>query len=329
MAAEQSSSSSAENELKDSSPNTSGWLNESTSFDSHRDDRMVRPHGIDDAQPVLYLDRDEPRHPAVAQYMHSSQTPTSSTFDTPLLRSDSPQLRQSPTRSLSYNANLNFISSPLNPNPSLSSPSSQGNLRFRSQSRQSMHFNRVASEDSQVLASNRASLPAGQRGAMILYRLTAEDDRGALTPPRALPTRDSVLSTSGDSIFSLSYDSKYPSGTSHARGTLVPYVYDPGLDLDEPEEEDPLHDPNADATPNSFPFRGLLNVSVLLLLILALLCLFIIYPVVSYLHDRNQSDAITGNVLVNATGQVPFLCVYHSTISWSFSFLSSIYYPPG
>ncbi|KAJ8594095.1 glycoside hydrolase family 16 protein [Rhizopogon salebrosus TDB-379] len=142
---------------------------------------------------------------------------------------------------------------------------------------------------------------------MILYRLTAEDDRGALTPPRALPTRDSVLSTSGDSIFSLSYDSKYPSGTSHARGTLVPYVYDPGLDLDEPEEEDPLHDPNADATPNSFPFRGLLNVSVLLLLILALLCLFIIYPVVSYLHDRNQSDAITGNVLVNATGQVPFL----------------------
>jgi hypothetical protein len=109
----------------------------------------------------------------------------------------------------------------------------------------------------------------------------------------------------------------------------VPYVYDPGLDLDEPEEEDPLHDPNADATPNSFPFRGLLNVSVLLLLILALLCLFIIYPVVSYLHDRNQSDAITGNVLVNATGQVPFLCVYHSTISWSFSFLSSIYYPPG
>lgn len=316
-----SSSSSAENELKDSSPNNSSWLNESTSFDSHRGDRMASPHEADDGQPVQYLDRDEPRHPAIAQYMHSSQTPCSSTFETPLLPPDSPQLRQTPTRSLSNNVNLNFVSSPLNPNPSLSSPSSQGNLRLRSQSRQSMHFNRVASEDSQVLASNIASLPAGQRGSMILYRLAADDDGEALTPPRSLPNRDSVLSTSGDSIFSLSYDSKYPSGTSHPRGTLVPYVYDPGLD--EPEEDDPLHDPNDDsANSSSFPLRGLINVSVLLLLILALLSLFIIYPVISYY--RNAKNAIVVNVLTKRTGQVPLLCVAPLPYTSLFYFLSCI-----
>jgi len=145
---------------------------------------------------------------------------------------------------------------------------------------------------------------------MILYRLAADDERGALTPPRALPNRDSVFSTSGDSIFSLSYDSKYPSGTSGARGTLVPYVYDPGLD--EPEEDDPLHDPNDDSALNSsgFPLRGLINVGVLLILILALLSLFITYPVISYFQDYNsQKDAITGNVIVNGTGQVQYLCV--------------------
>lgn len=307
MMAEQSSSSSAENDPRDNSPSTSGWLNESTSFD--------------DGQPVHYLDRDEPRHPAVAQYMHS-QTPTSSTFETPLLRSDSPQFRQhTPTRSLSNNANLNFISSPLNPNPSLSSPSSQGNLRIRSQSRQSMHFNRVASEDSQVLASNLTSLPPGQRGSMILYRLAGDNDRGTLTPPRTLPNRDSVLSTSQDSIFSLSYDSKYPSGTSYARGTLVPYVYDPGLD--EPEEDDPLHDPNDDSAPKSFPFRGFINVGVLLIIILALLSLFIIYPVISYFYDRNPQYAIIGSALVNSTGQTLCVAPLYNFILVLFSFCDS------
>ncbi|KAG0701829.1 beta-glucan synthesis-associated [Suillus ampliporus] len=303
-----SSSSSGEKEGNDSSINDSVG-HETTFFDSQREDRMVSPHETDDGQTVQYVDRDEARDPAGAQYMLSSQTPSTSTFETPLLPPDSPQLRQTPTRSLSYNANLNYVSSPLNPNPSLSAPGSpQPNLRLRSQSRQSMHFNRIASEDSQVLAaSNLASLPASQRGSMILYRLAVEDDRSTLIRPKALLNRDSVLSSSEESIFSLSYDSKYPSGASHARGTLVPYAYDPALD--EPEEDDPLHDLNDHRAFNSsgFPIRGVLNVGVLILLILALLSLFIIYPVLSYFYDHSQKDVITGNVLVNGTGQVEFL----------------------
>ncbi|KAG1867668.1 beta-glucan synthesis-associated [Suillus subluteus] len=307
MAAERTSSSSGEKEQLHSSANNPVW--HETTFDSQREDRMVSPRDTDDGQTVQYVDRDEARHPEVTPYMLSSRTPSTSNFETPLLPPDSPQSRHTPTHSLSHNANLNYISSPLNPNPPISSPGSpQTNSRYRSQSRQSMQFNRVASEDSQVLAvPNVASLPSAQRGSMILYRLAAGDNRGPLVPPRPLPNRDSVFTTgSGDSVFSLSYDSKYPSGAWNARGALVPYAYDPSLD--EPDEDDPLNDPNDDAFKSDvFPLRGILNVSVLFLLILALLSLFIIYPVFSYFHDRSQQDAIAGNALVNGTGQIPFL----------------------
>jgi hypothetical protein len=88
----------------------------------------------------------------------------------------------------------------------------------------------------------------------------------------------------------------------------VPYVYDPALD--EPDEDGPHDDPNDDTFNSSvFPVRGVLNVGVLLILILALLSLFIVYPVISYYYDQAQKNVIAGNVLVNGTGQVPFLCV--------------------
>ncbi|KAG1740100.1 glycoside hydrolase family 16 protein [Suillus occidentalis] len=61
------------------------------------------------------------------------------------------------------------------------------------------------------------------------------------------------------------------------------------------------------STAASFPVRGVLNVGVLLILILALLSLFIVYPVISYYYDQAQKNVIAGNVLVNGTGQVPFL----------------------
>lgn len=312
MAAERTSSSTAsgssgEKEHLEDSTNNPVW-HDTTFFGSQREDRMVSPRVTEDGQTVQYVDRDEAQTPEVAQYMLSSRTPSTSNFETPLLPPDSPQPRQAPTHSLSHSINQNYISSPLNPNPSSSSPGSpQLNSRYRSQSRQSMQFNRVASEDSQVLAANNiASPPSGQRGSMILYRLAAEDNYGPLARPKPLPNRDSVFTTSADSIFSLSYDSKYPSGAWNARGALVPYVYDPALD--EPDEDDPLDDPNDDTfNSNVFPVRGILNVGVLLILILALLSLFIVYPVISYYYDQAQKDVIAGNVLVNGTGQVPFL----------------------
>ncbi|KIM38469.1 glycoside hydrolase family 16 protein [Hebeloma cylindrosporum] len=91
------------------------------------------------------------------------------------------------------------------------------------------------------------------------------------------------------------------------------------------DEEDLLHDPRAYAAykagptketstippgkrhSHSFPWRGIANVSVLVSLILALLCLFIFYPVLTFYRDEQRNNAIQGNVRVNATGQAPVL----------------------
>jgi hypothetical protein len=65
-------------------------------------------------------------------------------------------------------ASTSFASSPLNPN-NRSRPSSSLSV-----------FNRLASEDAATLSNTQP----GQRGSMILYRLAAVDDMGALLPPR-------------------------------------------------------------------------------------------------------------------------------------------------
>ncbi|KAJ6527706.1 beta-glucan synthesis-associated protein-domain-containing protein [Mycena capillaripes] len=212
-------------------------------------------------------------------------------------------------------------SSPLNPQ----SPNGQFRpINSRSASRRSsMNFaaSRFPSEDTVNAGapypfSRDSTLSGGPlRGSMILYRL-ADDDGSLLTPPQ-MPgsgNRDSIASFA--SAASWSADSKYPSGLPSTRG-LVPYEYDPAADeLDPPDEEDDLHDPKSKdgyhALPrfkfrNSFPWRGVANIGVLLLLVLALLALFISYPVVSYFQNRLTTDLIDSNIRVNQTGQVAVL----------------------
>jgi hypothetical protein len=114
----------------DDSTNNSVW-HDTTFFGSQREDRMVSPRDTEDSQTVQDVDHDEAQTPEVAQYMLSSGTPSTSNFETPFLPPDSPQSRQAPTHSLSYSINQNYISSPLHPNPSTSSPSSpQLNLQY-------------------------------------------------------------------------------------------------------------------------------------------------------------------------------------------------------
>jgi hypothetical protein len=57
------------------------------------------------------------------------------------------------------------------------------------------------------------------------------------------------------------------------RGGLMPYEYDPALDkMDPVDEEDLLHGPaKGKARQNMFPWRGIMNVAVLLLLTAGLL----------------------------------------------------------
>lgn len=145
---------------------------------------------------------------------------------------------------------------------------------------------------------------------MVLYRLADEHPEHSefLLPPKVLANRDSVASSSGDSIFSLSSDSKYPSGML-SRGGFVPYAYDPDTDLkDEGEEEDLLHTGDPDEKKLAFcSLRGVLNVGVLVILIAALLTLFVCYPVLTFYRNLPRNNAIDGNVRINATGQAPVL----------------------
>jgi hypothetical protein len=110
----------------------------------------------------------------------------------------------------------------------------------------------------------------GRRGSMVLYRLAARpssnlmasgspngsDHDSILVPPKIPYIRESVPSTSGDSIISFRSDSKYPSGMQGTQRGLVAYPYDPVLDeLDAPDEEDFLQDPSRKGG-QSLPFLG-------------------------------------------------------------------------
>lgn len=169
------------------------------------------------------------------------------------------------------------------------------------------------SRESQALSGSMG----GARGSMVLYRL-ADEPSGALSPPRTLGSGNRESIASFASAASMPGDSKYPSGLPTTRG-LVPYAYDPALDeLDPPDEEDFLHDPSYKDKGgyqgsqkfkhrHSFPWRGVANVGVLLLLILALLALFISYPVITFFQAAPINALIDGNVRVNGTGQVAVL----------------------
>ncbi|KAI9462559.1 hypothetical protein HD554DRAFT_1449146 [Boletus coccyginus] len=206
--------------------------------------------------------------------MLSPRTPSFASVDAPLLPDPQPRTPRSLTVSPS------FVSSPLNPN-ALAQSSALPSLSIgsRSQSKQNMIFTRIATEESQALTSQRSSV-ASHRASMILYRLAGEDEQRVLSPPCL--NRQSVLS--GDSMFTVSYDSKYPSG-AHTPHKLIPYPFDPSLHIDTPEDDDALHDPSDDTplgTSFGIPVRGLANVGVLLLVIVGLLFLFIFYPVWHY-----------------------------------------------
>ena len=133
---------------------------------------------------------------------------------------------------------------------------------------------------------------------MILYRLADErslNDSVNLLPPKKLGSkRSSMHSSSGDSVYS-----------SGIRG-LVPYEYDPSQDNGPADEEDLLHDPTRDDVPKmgkrQMPWRGIFNVSLLLFLVLAMLCLFVFYPVWLTYRDRAFNAAVGSNARINGTG---------------------------
>ncbi|KAI0826967.1 beta-glucan synthesis-associated [Trametes gibbosa] len=231
------------------------------------------------------------------------RTPLTSTFESPLLSPDSRDPPTSRAQARTSSTGPNFVSSPLNPN-------SAYGARSRPASRGSTYFNRIASEESQALAGPYGSLGGGHRGSMVLYRLASDDNASEhLAPPTALQNRDSVISSSGDSVFSLSSDSKYPSGVVVGQRGFVPYAYDPEVDKDAPDDDDDfLHTPEYGHDRHSYwSTRGVLNIGVLVILVAAILTLFLCYPLLDFIRNEPRNVAITANVRINATGQAPVL----------------------
>ncbi|GLB40793.1 putative glycoside hydrolase family 16 protein [Lyophyllum shimeji] len=231
-----------------------------------------------------------------------------------------------------------FVSSPLNPtpppvtNPFASSRSRPGSRASHLDLAHAHHRDTTYSTlgpPSSSFATGTGLGMAGMgthRGSMLLYRLASDEDAhlpadsSHLLPPPKFPAganRSSTISSSGSSFVSL--DSKYPlhlapssnrdSAFPTAPRGLVPYEYDPAVDeMEPPDEEDFLHDPNVKGVrKTNFPWRGILNVAVLLGLILALLCLFVFYPVLTFYRNEARNQKIDGNIRINATGQAPVL----------------------
>jgi hypothetical protein len=87
---------------------------------------------------------------------------------------------------------------------------------------------------------------------------------------------------------------------------LVAYAFDPFLDDQDPNEEDPLHDPDGKVFKTSghrVSFRGLKNLTMLLVLLAGLLALFVFYPVFRFFHDNGRNILIVENTRINSTGQ--------------------------
>ncbi|KAF9044091.1 glycoside hydrolase family 16 protein [Panaeolus papilionaceus] len=53
-----------------------------------------------------------------------------------------------------------------------------------------------------------------------------------------------------------------------------------------------------------FPWRGVFNVSTLILLLMALLTLFVAYPVITFYRDQPKNERIDGNIRINGTGEL-------------------------
>jgi len=231
--------------------------------------------------------------------------PTTSTLGAPLLPGE-----RAPSRSFS---SPNFVS-PLNPRTPASPFSSYHNSlsgRPRLQSCGSTTVIRSAPGDSQALEGSVppfSSLGSRERESVVLYRLNAEDDEGMLQPPKLAYNRESAAFSSGDSILSLSSDSKYPTGVTYGGSRrLVPYSYDPATNDREPlNEGDLLHPSDSKGKPSlTFAWRGFLNVGVLLMLISGLLCLFLFYPVLTSLRNTARNLAIDSKIRVNVMGRAP------------------------
>ncbi|KAK1223209.1 hypothetical protein PQX77_013908 [Marasmius sp. AFHP31] len=202
-------------------------------------------------------------------------------------------------------------------NPFASGPSSSDNMSTRS-GKGGMVLYRLASENELSPRSNRMSA----NSAFSESGLIRDDKYPAFssTPSRssASPSlsRNSSSSRLPHAALFASSASTISNNTSNPPRGFVPYEYDPVADSMLPnDEEDMLHDPKVSpeqekrlyAKHSGFSWRGFFNVGMLAFLVIALLSLFLFYPVFLEIKDAARKALIGDNIRVNATGQIPSL----------------------
>ncbi|KAG7100303.1 hypothetical protein E1B28_002078 [Marasmius oreades] len=188
-----------------------------------------------------------------------------------------------------------------------------------------------------------ASSVLSKPGRMVLYRLASENEPGSnrnsamshlSESPSMLGSDDNKYpsfrhhdstSSSGSARQRIgphaALFSNTPSSTSaqlpvNAPRGLVPYEYDPVQDSLN-DEEDLLHDPKYSKeetrkvikSSNGLTMRGLWNVGMLVVLVIAFLGLFLVYPVVDNYRQDVIRKNIADNIHVNGTGQTPVLTI--------------------
>ncbi|KAF9036946.1 hypothetical protein BDZ89DRAFT_1061635 [Hymenopellis radicata] len=199
-----------------------------------------------------------------------------------------------PTRS---GSSKSYTCSPLNPTVVPSAVTVVPRVR-RSQS---IDIARLPSED--IRAFRKPTLDGSRGGSMILYRLVdvTQPTTTIVAPFRMSHAhRDSVASSSGDSVISLSPDSKYPLFSSSTERGMVAYSFDPLLD-DMTDDEDDMF--GEDKKPTHISRRRLGNVVALVLLVIGLLSLLVVYPVVAFYRANHRDRRIVDNPYINSTGQ--------------------------
>ncbi|KAL0574580.1 hypothetical protein V5O48_007392 [Marasmius crinis-equi] len=205
-----------------------------------------------------------------------------------------------------------------------------------------MQLNPFAGEPS----SSRMSTRSG-KGGMLLYRLASENELGSRRNSANSAISDSASLFRGEdkypafanqpppttsSLSRNSSSSRLPHAALFAPSTptlgstsslsstaprgFVPYEYDPVADSMLPnDDEDLLHDPKVSVEQekqlysrhSGFGWRGFMNVGMLVFLVMALLGLFLLYPVFLEVRDAARNARIGDNIRVNASGQIPAL----------------------
>jgi hypothetical protein len=189
-------------------------------------------------------------------------------------------------------------------------------LFVRSRLNSAPTFQRRASEGSRGLSISPPTRLSTHSSLELYHHAASTPSLGhaeiLLPNPRPHRPSGSVASNfSRDSVISISSDSKYPLHPDYSEQELVNYAHNciAHETLNGPESlgEDGLtQDLSNQKDSAAISLIGFFNILTLTAMTLAVLIIFVIYPILVHHHDNIRNTLITDNNMVNSSGQVTF-----------------------